>query len=283
MSITGLGSGTSYYFWVSTVKDGQESGKSPVVTVLTAAAVPVNPTPNVPSDMVRINGGSFMMGSPASEAGRQSNEVQHQVTVSGFYLGKYEVTQKEYQAVMGTNPSNRKGDNLPVERVTWYDAVNYCNARSRNEGLTPAYTVSGENVTWDRSTNGYRLPTEAEWEYACRAGTTTPYSSGSSVDGAAWYRSNSGSATHPVGTKQANAWGIYDMHGNVYEWCWDWYGDYSSGAQTDPMGASSGTTRVIRSMSWNDPGQYLRSAYRDYFSPSASYYTLGFRLLRPSL
>ncbi|MDR3170430.1 MAG: formylglycine-generating enzyme family protein, partial [Treponema sp.] len=112
-------------------------------------------TPNVPSDMVRINGGTFMMGSPASEAGRNDDEVQHRVTVSSFYLGKYEVTQREYVALMGTNPSYFKGDNLPVERVSWYDAVEYCNARSRKEGLTPAYTISGSEddrtVTWNRN------------------------------------------------------------------------------------------------------------------------------------
>jgi formylglycine-generating enzyme required for sulfatase activity len=233
--------------------------------------------------MVFVEGGSFMMGSPASEAGRDSDETQHQVTVGSCYMGKYEVSQKEYQALMGTNPSYFKGDNLPVENVTWYDAVNCCNALSRKEGLTPAYTVSGTNVTWNRSANGYRLPTEAEWEYACRAGTTTPYSSGSSVGSAGWYGSNNGSTTHPVGTKQANAWGLHDMHGNVWEWCWDWYGAYSSGAQTDPMGASSGTYRVSRGGGWAYDGQNLRSALRGDHTPSGSYYDLGFRLLRPSL
>jgi formylglycine-generating enzyme required for sulfatase activity len=232
---------------------------------------------------VRIQGGTFTMGSPASEAGRYDNEVQHQVTVGSFYMGKYEVTQKEYQALMGTNPSYFKGDNLPVEQVTWYDAVNYCNALSRKEGLTPAYTVSGTNVSWNRSANGYRLPTEAEWEYACRAGTTTPYSSGSSVDGAGWYSSNSASTTQPVGTKQANAWSLYDMHGNVWEWCWDWYGAYPSDAQTDPMGASSGSPRVLRGGSWSDIGRIVRSAYRLSYTPSYRISFLGVRLLRPSL
>jgi formylglycine-generating enzyme required for sulfatase activity len=237
----------------------------------------------VSDGFVRINGGTFMMGSPASEVGRDSDEVQHQVTVSSFYMGKYEVTQKEYAALMGTNPSNFKGDNLPVEKVSWFNAVEYCNARSRKEGLTPAYTVSGTNVTWNRSANGYRLPTEAEWEYACRAGTTTPYSSGSSVDAAGWYWNNSGRKTHPVGTKQANAWGLYDLHGNVWEWCWDWYGGYSSGSQTDPVGASSGTNRVVRGGSWDYDGQNLRSALRNNDTPSIRYNFLGFRLARPGL
>jgi formylglycine-generating enzyme required for sulfatase activity len=235
-----------------------------------------------------------MMGSPASEAERDDDEVQHRVTVGSFSMGRYEVTQREYAALMGTNPSYFKGDNLPVEFVTWYDAMNYSNARSRSEGLTPAYTVSGTNVTWNRSGNGYRLPTEAEWEYACRAGTTTPFSTGSNIttnqanyDGNYPYNGNvKGSyreKTTAVGSFTANAWGLYDMHGNVYEWCWDWYGDYPSGFQTDPMGASSGPYRVFRGGSWGDSGQNLRSAYRLYDTPSVSNIDLGFRLLRPSL
>jgi formylglycine-generating enzyme required for sulfatase activity len=207
-------------------------------------------------------------------------------------MGKYEVTQKEYQAVMGTNPSNFKGDNLPVESVNWFDAVNYCNARSRKEGLTPAYTVSGENVTWNRGANGYRLPTEAEWEYACRAGTSTPFSTGSNIttsqanyDGNYPYNNNSNGPyrekTTNVGSFSPNAWGLYDMHGNVWEWCWDWYGDYSAGAQTDPSGAAPGSYRVLRGGSWNFIAQYLRSAYRGLNSPSYRYNSYGFRVVRP--
>jgi len=165
-------------------------------------------------EMVRIEGGTFTMGSPDDEPGREDYEgPQHQVTVSSFYMGKYPVTQEEYQAVMGVNPSYFKGDNLPVEQVSWYDAVEYCNRLSQREGLKAAYTVKGKKVTWNRKSNGYRLPTEAEWEYACRAGTTTPYNSGTSVDNAGWYYDNSGGRTHPVGEKQPNAWGLYDMHG----------------------------------------------------------------------
>ncbi|MHC6201881.1 formylglycine-generating enzyme family protein [Breznakiellaceae bacterium SP9] len=236
------------------------------------------------ADMVRIQSGTFMRGSPSTEAGRYSNGAQHSVTIrKPFYMSKTEVTQKDYQALMGNNPSYFKGDNLPVESVTWYDAVAYCNARSRKEGLTPAYTISGTGVSWDRSANGCRLPTEAEWEYACRAGTTTSYSSGSSVDNAGWYWNNSGSETHPVGTKQANAWGLYDMHGNVYEWCWDWYGDYSSGNQTDPGGAASGSYRVLRGGCWDSNAQFLRSAVRSGAAPTGSGYGYyyGFRLVRP--
>ncbi|MHC6204686.1 formylglycine-generating enzyme family protein [Breznakiellaceae bacterium SP9] len=239
-------------------------------------------TPVVEIDMVSITGGSFMMGSPENEPGRYNDEVQHRVTITKpFYMSKTEVTQKDYQALMGSNPSYFKGDNLPVESVSWYDAAAFCNALSIHEGLTPAYTINGTSVTWNQSANGYRLPTEAEWEYACRAGTTTPYSSGSSVDNAGWYYSNSGSKTHPVGTKQANAWGLYDMHGNVYEWCWDWYSAYSSGDQTDPSGAASGSYRVLRGGSWCNSAQILRSAYRDFNTPTGSNGISGFRLVRP--
>ncbi|MDR2729819.1 MAG: SUMF1/EgtB/PvdO family nonheme iron enzyme [Treponema sp.] len=250
------------------------------------------PTPQpVSNDMVRINGGTFMMGSPSNEPNRDSGEVQHQVTVSSFYMGKYEVTQKEYQEVMGTNPSYFKGDNLPVEKVSWYDAVEYCNKRSQREGLTPAYTINGTNVTWNRNANGYRLPTEAEWEYTCRAGTTTPFSTGNNIttnqanyDGNYPYNNNAKgeyrSKTTTVGSFAPNAWGLYDMHGNVWEWCWDWYEGYSSGSQTDPVGAVSGTDRVNRGGGWYDWAVEARSAYRDYYTPSYRNGDIGFRLVR---
>ena len=254
----------------------------PAPAVTTPAAPPQRP---VSGNLVCINGGTFTMGSPANEAERDDDEVQRQVTVSSFYLGKYEVTQKEYQEVMGTNPSNFKGDNLPVEKVSWFDAVEYCNKRSQREGLSPAYTISGsgdnQTVAWNRNANGYRLPTEAEWEYACRAGTTTAYNTGASIsNNTGWYGGNSDKKTHPVGQKATNAWGLYDMHGNVWEWCWDWYGNYPSGAQTDPVGAMSGSVRVIRGGSWGDSGRFLRSAYRSYGTPSDRDYFVGFRLVR---
>jgi formylglycine-generating enzyme required for sulfatase activity len=229
---------------------------------------------------VRINGGTFTMGSPVGEAGRFNNEIQHNVTVSSFYMGKYEVTQRDWRDVMGHNPNYFTGNDLPVENISWYDAVEYCNKRSEQEGLTPAYTGNGDGITWNRSANGYRLPTEAEWEYACRAGTATPYYTGDSVNSAGWYVSNSGYKTHPVGQKQPNAWDLYDMHGNVGEWCWDWYGEYPSGAQTDPSGAESGTFRVIRGGSWNAYAQSLRSADRNGDTPVLRNNGVGFRLAR---
>lgn len=246
------------------------------------------------SRMVHIPGGTFSLGSPESEPERLGNEgPQHQVAVSSFYMGRYEVTQGEYQAVTGTNPGLFRGDDRPVEMVSWYDAVAYCNALSALEGLTPAYRINGTAVEWDRSADGYRLPTEAEWEYACRAGTSTPFNTGDNItaeqanyDGRYPYNGNPPGAyrgrTTAAGSFSPNQWGLYDMHGNVGEWCWDWYGDYSSEAQTDPEGPSSGEGRVLRGGSWIVPGIVSRSAVRLYIPPSIQNSNVGFRLVRMS-
>jgi formylglycine-generating enzyme required for sulfatase activity len=245
-----------------------------------------------PRNLEYISGGTFTMGSPANDPERYDNEgPQHKVTVSSFYMGKYQVTQSEYKAVIRTNPSHFRGDNLPVENVSWFDAVEYCNHLSQREGLSPAYMVNGGNVMWNRNTNGYRLPTEAEWEYACRAGTTTPFSAGNNIttsqanyDGRNPYNNNKKGKyrkrTTTVGSFEPNPWGLYDMHGNVLEWCLDGYGTYSSNAQTN-SGAVSGAYRVIRGGSWYSYGQYLRSVYRDFSSPSHGSGSIGFRLVRP--
>ena len=254
------------------------------------AVIPPQPSPGpvpVSSDMVYISGGTFMMGSPANERGRFDNEgPQHQVTISSFYMGKTEVTQKEYQEIMGKNPSKYKGDNRPVEKVSWFDAIEYCNRSSQRERLTPAYAISGSGnnrtVTWDKNANGYRLPTEAEWEYACRAGTITAYNTGATFSAnTGWYIENSDMGTHPTGQKPANAWGLYDMHGNVLEWCWDWWNaDYASGSQTDPSGPASGTQRVARGGHWLSYPALTRSASRRADTPNSSYDYHGFRIAR---
>jgi formylglycine-generating enzyme required for sulfatase activity len=266
-------------------------------------------TTNISDNFVRIQGGTFLMGSPSNEPQRENYEgPQHQVTVSSFYMGIYEVTQSEYQEMMGTNPSQFRGNNLPVEAVSWYDAVEYCNRRSERERLTSAYTIDKSRsdpnnqsehdtvrwlVTWNRNANGYRLPTEAEWEYACRAGTITPFNTGNylsedlaNYNGLYPYNSNYNAEgtyrqrTTTVGSFAPNPWGLYDMHGNVWEWCWDWSGSYSSGAQSNPQGAASGSSRVIRGGSWFFNGRLLRSAFRGSNVPSDRYFTSGFRVVR---
>ena len=245
-----------------------------------------------PDGFVRINGGTFTMGSPANEQGLSWERPQHEVTVSPFIMGKYTVTQKEWEEIMGTgvfeksvmagiimsSVTNGEGDDYPMYYVTWYEAIEYCNKRSEKEGLTPVYRINGTDVTWDRNANGYRLPTEAEWEYACRAGTTTPYNSGTSVDSAGWHRGNC-RRTQTVGKKQPNSWGLYDMHGNVWEWCWDWRGNYSNEAQINPVGSDS-DGRAVRGGSWDVDARYIRSAYRLRANPSHQDYNIGFRLVR---
>ncbi|MDR2536348.1 MAG: formylglycine-generating enzyme family protein [Treponema sp.] len=238
-------------------------------------------------NFVRIEAGTFMMGSPASEVSRDRDEVQHQVVVGSFYIGKYEVTQTEYEAVTGVNPSRFKAPNLPVEQVSWFDAVVYCNARSIKEGLTPAYTIHEEEIIWNHNANGYRLPTEAEWEYACRAGTGTVFNLGNTItsdqvnyDGNYPYnRSPRGvyrQKTTQVGTFAPNAWGLYDMHGNVYEWCWDQYKPYSEGGLNGSMLADA----VLRGGSWFSEARFLRSANRVRAAHDARSYYIGFRVAR---
>jgi formylglycine-generating enzyme required for sulfatase activity len=238
----------------------------------------------VPEGFVLVEGGTFTMGSPANEPDRWNSEgPQHQVTVKSFYMGKYEVTQREWQEVMGNNLSRFKGDKLPVEMVNWNKAIEYCNKRSLREGLTPAYRGSGDSITCDWNANGYRLPTEAEWEYAAKGGKnnvlTYLYAGSNSADAVAWYDGNSGETTHPVGTKAPNDLGLYDMSGNIWEWCWDWKGDYGSGAQTNPTGPVSGFGRVIRGGAHNFGAFGLRSSFRFSLGPSYSM-TSGLRLVR---
>jgi formylglycine-generating enzyme required for sulfatase activity len=237
---------------------------------------PGPPDPSLPDDLVLIQAGSFMMGSENNETGRGRDEFRHRVMLDSFIIGRGEVSQREYQALMGTNPSRVKDDTLPVSMVSWFDAVEYCNRRSVLEGLQPAYVISGKTVTWDKSANGYRLPTEAEWEYACRAGTVSLYHTGASLPPAP----SGKNALFPAGTPALNAWGLSGMHGNIAEWCWDWYGDYSGRSETNPGGVASGSRRVVRGGSWDARPAALRSAARDSAAPARGTPAIGFRVCR---
>ncbi|WP_300675293.1 bifunctional serine/threonine-protein kinase/formylglycine-generating enzyme family protein [Desulfoluna sp.] len=215
---------------------------------------------------VYMKPGTFMMGSPSGASGHCDDETRHRVTLSkGYYLQTTEVTQGQWKAVMGSNPSLFKncGDECPVEKVSWEDAQKFIRKLNTREG--------GSH---------YRLPTEAEWEVGCRAESETPYANGKSLSSLGWYDDNSGNKTHPVAQKTSNAWGLYDMHGNVYEWCQDWKGNYPSGNVTDPVGPSSGSDRVMRGGSWFDRARLCRSADRDSSSPGYRYFSIGFRLAR---
>ena len=231
---------------------------------------------------VSIAAGDFMMGSPSSEKGRGSDERQHRVRLTkSFLMATTEVTQGQWRAVMGSNPSyfSSCGADCPVEKVSWFDAVKFANALSKKEGLRAAYRISGKSVSWDKSANGYRLPTEAEWEYAARGGQRHVYSGSNALSTVGWTDENSGSKTHKVAGKRANAWGLYDMSGNVWEWCWDRYGE-SSGSSTDPVGPQSGVNRVWRGGSWGTSPAYARLANRSESTPDERYGYLGLRLVR---
>jgi formylglycine-generating enzyme required for sulfatase activity len=249
-----------------------------------------------------------MMGSPSNELARGSDELQHQVTLTRpFMIGKYEVTQEEFQALMGYNPSHFTdcGLNCPVENVTWHEAVAFMNGLSVSQGLEECFDCtnsdssincevkpqySGQNYY---NCKGYRLPTEAEWEYAYRSGTTAAFYNGDitqmgcnpldpNLDKIGWYCGNAGGKIHPAGDKQANAWDLYDMAGNVGEWVYDWYAPYpSTSPVVDPVGVSNtGSNRVSRGGLWRYGSQSYRAAYRYSDSPNVSNRDLGFRFLR---
>lgn len=229
----------------------------------------VEPVPTVPAvqgvvagiEMVAIPAGRFLMGSPKEEEGHYSEEGPvHEVGISPFLCMKTPVTRRLYAAVMASDPGWPEGDEgeRPVNNVSWFYAVEFCNRLSGRDDLAPCYERVGDEVTWHHEASGYRLPTEAEWEYACRAGTQTRWSFGAEEERLtdyAWFEGNSGGKPQPVDQKKPNPWGLRDMHGNIFEWCWDRFGAYEPGLAQDPTGPSDGPDRVVRG-----PGATLQTA-----------------------
>ena len=236
---------------------------------------PVEQKPSKPSsetiiqrlinNMVYVEGGTFTMGATSEQGSDAASDEKpaHQVTLSSFSIGKYEVTQEEWEAVMGNNPSRFKGAKRPVESVSWSDCRQF---------IRKLRTLTGKN---------FRMPTEAEWEYAARGGNKSrgyKYSGSNILDDVGWYYGNSSSSTHDVGQLDPNELGLYDMSGNVWEWCADWYGSYDSNSQSNPIGSSSGSDRVDRGGSWNNLAGLCRVSYRYNYTPGFSYRNLGLRL-----
>lgn len=255
-----------------------------------ATIVNIRPTPP-PPPMVTIPAGRFLMGSARDIAEQPMHEVE---LTHPFRMSQTEVTQELWTAVMGYNPSWFRGAQLPVENISWWEAVDFCNRLSLRHGLQPCYVRRGDTVFWDRTANGYRLPTEAEWEYACRAGTTTDTYAGDlrqpwgacdeeepELEAIAWYCHNSDDRSHPIGQKQPNRFGLFDMLGNVAEWVWDWFDPqaYRAHEPKDPAGPPTGIRRAVRGGAWNMGSAALRSAARSSASPWYHSPAVGFRIV----
>ena len=254
-----------------------------LISLLTVGMIFAFSPENIPENMVMVKGGSFLMGTDDIVT---EEEPVHDVTLDGFYIGKYEVTQKEWKETMGNNPSIFTGDDLPVDNTDWYMAVEYCIKRSIKEGLTPCYSGSGDNITCNFEADGYRLPTEAEWEYVAVGGLKSHdyvYSGGNNPGEVAWHETNCGDKTQPVGLKKPNELGIYDMSGNIWEWCWDWYDPeyYKKSPGKNPLGAESGKNRSYRG--GGGPGgriYWLRIRARYNLFPSFKSFDMGFRVVK---
>jgi formylglycine-generating enzyme required for sulfatase activity len=244
-----------------------------------------------PMRFVQLTGGGFTMGS-AADAGELFDDrgPPHWVDLAGFHIAECPVTQYQWSLLMGGNPSVPEygvGDDFPVQNMSWLDAAQFANALSAVEGLPACYEFDGERVTWHADRDGYRLPTEAEWEYAARAGTTTAYWFGddpAALPQHGWYETNSGGKTHKVRSLSPNPWGLYDICGNVWEWVWDWYDTpYSTGPQRNPRGPGAGTERVLRGGAFNFWPDELQAASRSSLAPTSTVWNLGVRIARSAL
>ncbi len=245
--------------------------------------------PQAAGNMVQVKGGTFMMGCSSNEtlAYQARYKPAHKMTVGDFYIARYEVTQAEYKSIMGSNPSRYKGDRLPVETVSWFDAVLYCNKLSEKEGLEPCYKIKNPDVECDFSANGFRLPAEAEWEYAARGGHLSKnmylYAGSDNMDEISWYKGNSGNRTHEVGQKQPNELGLFDMTGNVTEWCRDRYEPFSEAEEFKTTGPETGKHKVEKGGMFRYEGVPCRIYYRHFVPPSDKYRRLGFRVCRSKM
>lgn len=238
-------------------------------------------------NMVFVKGGSFIIGNSKDDEENYSyrmfrDKPAHKVTVNDFYISKYEVTQEEFELVMGKNPSRFEGSKRPVEQVSWFDSITFCNLLSTKAGLTPCYKIVDSTVTCNFSANGYRLLTEAEWEYAARGGHLSKvdylYAGSNNADEVAWNSNNSGGETHDVGKLKPNELGLYDMSGNVSEWCWDWFAVYQAEAIEFPSGPANGKERVERGGNWRFNEIICSNTRRHFVPPFNKYHRLGFRV-----
>lgn len=239
----------------------------------------VNP---VGMTMILVSPDSFQMGSPRTESGREGDEVQRAVALTRpFFAARTEVTQDQWRRVMETSPSQSVGGDRPVESISWFEAVRFCNRLSEIDGRRAAYFIDGKAVSWDPTADGYRLPTEAEWEFVARAGTRTRFWSGNDLDGlyrTEWARdSRPGHGLRSVATGAPNPWGFYDTLGNAWEWCWDWFDFYDAKDTLDPAGPPTGRHRVFRGGSGFSAGERCRAAARDRYAPGFRNAGLGFR------
>jgi formylglycine-generating enzyme required for sulfatase activity len=260
-----------------------------LLTLLTSHSQSKNPL----LQMATIDGGSFMMGSKDDNQIAETDEQkQHKVVINTFSINKFEVTVWEWKDYckktkkkMPATPAWGWNDNNPINNITWVEAIQYCNWLSKQDGLKPAYAIAGPNITCDFAANGYRLPTEAEWEFVAKGGKKSKgyaYSGSNKIDDVAWHLKNSQKKPHVVGTKMPNELGIFDMNGNVWEWCWDWYNkDYYKIEDTNnPTGPARGENKTVRGGSWDSQLNYLRNSNRVSTPPQKTHEFYGFRIAR---